>query len=46
MPKTENNLYEKIIDFDNLLEGYRTFATHILPRKRVIGKARKDFNEN
>lgn len=23
MPKTENNLYEKIIDFDNLLEAYR-----------------------
>ncbi len=26
--------------------GYRTFATHILPRKRVIGKARKDLKKS
>ena len=40
-PKSKISPAKDGVDF----AGYRTFATHILPRKRVIEKARKCFKE-
>lgn len=41
-PKSGISTIKTGVDF----VGYRPFATHILPRKRIIGKARKKFRKN